>query len=488
MIKSRRILSLLMSVALVTGVLSGCGNVETKEEASASSQKEQTVATEEKKQETEVEKSDKEATEVLEVSVWSHDGSIDSVLSPLIEEFNATTGKEEGIEINYLLSGDMKTMLELAHENNELPLLANNKGGTTYEEGGMMVPISYLPGGQEFIDEWGKKTGGYSQTNKISGCDEIYSPSYTVTGAAVYYNKEMFVEAGIVDENGEAKAPESWSELLEYAKILTTGNTYGLALQLGWGSCTDYAVIRNAFNYTEEMPFTFDWDNQEVTVNCSEPLETVAKIYQNGYCVPGAESIDNDMARGYFAEGIAGMYFGYSWDIGVYTTNYTTDFEWGVSWLKADDGTDHGMMLASSGFINPTAAVMELSEEDQEKVMTVIKWFYSEEVGVPLTEAGLIFPANSEFAEKADKSNLLPQVVDYMDAMSKGRYTNIPSSFLGKVLVGDANGTKYLNDSVVALCKGEKTLDETVNAINEVFTASFKEQIAGGSLNPEDWK
>lgn len=58
----------------------------------------------------------------------------------------------------------------------------------------------------------------------------VYFLPWTIGTMILGYRADLFEEAGIVDADGNAKAPETWDEFRENAKVLTTDDRYGL----GW--------------------------------------------------------------------------------------------------------------------------------------------------------------------------------------------------------------------------------------------------------------
>ena len=62
--------------------------------------------------------------------------------------------------------------------------------------------------------------------------------------------KDLFKKNGLVDENGEAKAPTTWEEVREYAKICTNleAKEYGIALPLKWGGYASWDLLMPFFS------------------------------------------------------------------------------------------------------------------------------------------------------------------------------------------------------------------------------------------------
>ena len=482
-------------MTMICGLMTACGSggdtPSTAQQGETSKESQQSEPSKEAQTSGETEPA--AATEVLKVPFLSGDVPKDPVIQELVNKFNETTGKEQGIGIEYTVTaaGELLNTLSLGLENGELPYVYYGSKGSNMamEEGGFNIPFSLLPGGAEFVADWEAKAGSAGMWSKVTGSNEIYYLAYDNQGPALFYNKDMFVEKGIVDENGEAKPPETWDEFLKDAEILTDDEHFGLAMGLQWGSYALYHIVYNAFSMVPEGAISFDYDNLKSSFNLERPYEVIGEIYQKGYCVPGAETIDNDPARSYFSEGVAGMFLGYSWDVGVFTTQYVANFDWDLCALKNEDGTDYGIALAPAVGLVPTKKVLELSEADQEKVMTVIKWFYSDEVGARLTEEGQLSSSNPSFLEKADKSKMLPQTVKMIEIMTSGRVFAFPGKVQG---LSESNTEKslptLLNETLLDYCKGNMTIEEVKEEIESAIDLELQTEVESGTLNPDDYK
>lgn len=494
--KRVKVLSVILSMTMVCGLMAGCGAGTDGGEESGQSRQSSSVP--ETKQEQQAEESSQapdsnpETEDILKVDMWTSDASKEAVLKELVDGYNETIGKENGIELELTVSGEISNMLQLAQKDDELPLLTPAQSKISYEDGGYNLSIARLPGGEEFLKDWESKTSEYGAWNRYDGSDEIYKLVYSVGGPALYYNKDMFKEAGIVDENGEAKPPATWSEFLKDCEILTNGTTYGLALPMQWSGYAEYDIIFPAFNAVKEDVFEIDWDNMTLSFQCTEPLNVLAEIYQKGYCVPGPETIDNDPARSFFSEKVAGMFLGYSWDIGVFTSQYVAEFDWGVCELAAEDGNNYGVLCSMSNWFMPTPEALKLSEADQKKLMSVLEWLYGDEVGVALVEAGLIFPANPDFLTKANADVISEETYDLMGYLAAGRIDanawNVWERVRDNVEYENGSGALFLCNGVLRLCKGEVTLEDFIKEADDAFTKGLQKAVEEGSLNPEDYR
>ena len=63
---------------------------------------------------------------------------------------------------------------------------------------------------------------------------KVYGIPNGVDDRALFYNKDLFKRAGLVDENGQARPPRDWDELEEYAVKLTERDDKGKLKVVGF--------------------------------------------------------------------------------------------------------------------------------------------------------------------------------------------------------------------------------------------------------------
>lgn len=198
-----------------------------------------------------------------------------------------------------------------------------------------------------------------------------------VNDFALIYNKKIFKEAGIVDENGEAKAPKTWTDLVEAAKktalLDDNGNLirYGFAFTKGM----DWAVVdpflsllftnggrylsedgkSAAFNTAagrEVLSAIVDLFNQKYTDINSNVWDFTSGKVSMAFVAPWAEGIlRNEMGERFDEEvGVAPIpYFKnmgslqYSWFIGVMNASKEKEAAWDfLRWFTKDVQDDRG--------------------------------------------------------------------------------------------------------------------------------------------------
>jgi multiple sugar transport system permease protein len=117
-------------------------------------------------------------------------------------------------------------------------------------------------------------------TNPITGKKGVYAIPEGTDDRALYYNKTLFREAGIVDAQGEPKPPQTWDELLADAQKLTRYRPDGSFDRIGFIP-----------NYGNSWLYLYAWQNngefmspdgRTCTMNAQpnvEALEYMVKVY-----------------------------------------------------------------------------------------------------------------------------------------------------------------------------------------------------------------
>ncbi|MEO6507547.1 MAG: extracellular solute-binding protein [Chthoniobacterales bacterium] len=116
-------------------------------------------------------------------------------------------------------------------------------------------------------------------TDPITGERGTYGVPERVDDRALFYNKDLLKRAGYVDEQGEARPPQTWEEM---AENLTERNARGAITRLGF-----------APNYGNAWLYLYAWmnggrfmtpDRRQMTLNeppVVEALEWMTKVFRS---------------------------------------------------------------------------------------------------------------------------------------------------------------------------------------------------------------
>ncbi|MBR5218453.1 MAG: carbohydrate ABC transporter substrate-binding protein, partial [Clostridia bacterium] len=264
----KKALTLLIALVLCVGTLAGCGGTgEAKKKESA----------------------DKDD---VQIDVWSTEAGAQAIWEELVDEWNATEGDEKNIFIKWVTSTD-STKIDVAEQNGTLPHIFNVSSNQLKQfiARKSVISINELPGGEEFLKEYGQE--GQEGGNLVDG--KQYSVYMNMRTSGLAYNKDLFKQAGIVDENGEAKAPKTLSEVVEYAKKINAlgEGIYGFAFPLKFG--ITYTVTHPLSSYYDGMSAATSKDYLDLDKgtfdmsNYHEQFDWLLQMKKDGSVFPGAE-------------------------------------------------------------------------------------------------------------------------------------------------------------------------------------------------------
>ena len=337
--------------------------------------------------------------EIKEVTIWTGDSHSKNVVKSVIDEFNNNEGKKLGVKLVYTVKdGNYAQTLDAAVASGQAPDFYGCFATQKYAENGDIIALNDIKGGQEYIDSVLDEDAKKVFITPFDG--KTYKVPYYVNTFGIAYNEDLFKENGIVDEKGNAKPPETYAELREDAKKLTDASKqqYGIITPFKNGST--YGQFIN-MTFASKGVKGYDPTTGEYDYTVLEPaFNTLLDMKHDGSVYPGAESMDNDMARALFAEGKIGMIFSGSYDVAVLTSQFPAKCNWMVAPLPVED-TAHKYkqnMANSGGIVINKATVEKLGEET---TLEIFKWYHSDETLQKLYEAGVCMPYNYEVIKRA---------------------------------------------------------------------------------------
>lgn len=205
--KKRRITALLAVLAMTAGLLSGCGSSGDTGKAPAG---DTTASSEAGSQKAASGDGENAVTVWYYMETEGHQVALDQV----IQDYNASQDQYQ-VTAKYVPFADFKKQLSIGASADELPDIAilDSPDHASYVEMGI------------FEDITGKFDVGNYYEGTVNSCTvdgKLYGVPFGVNCLALYYNEDMLQAAG-------CKVPDTWDELMETAKALTTDNVTGLA-------------------------------------------------------------------------------------------------------------------------------------------------------------------------------------------------------------------------------------------------------------------
>ena len=416
------------------------------------------------------------SSEVTTVTIWTGNSHSKITMERLAQEFNEGKGKELGIQIDYqVIEGNSFAQnLELALQTGQGPdIMPKSFENKVMVGNGWIYPINDLPGGEDFL----KPFRDYFGDTNLEYKGKIYSVPTSVTTRGLIYNKDMFKAAGLVDENGEPTPPETFDEMREYAKILTdeSKNQFGIILPMKWNSWVGSDMTTLLISSVGHSGFNpvngeFDYSGLAPIIN------TYKGMIEDGSVYPGAEGLDNDAARAYFAEGIIGMKIAFSFDVGVLNDQFPAKCDWGVAPVPVVDKNNRYLQNASAGtaFCVNAASV---ETKGAEKIMAALKWISGDDVARVLYEEGANIPFDWDVVKDVKLENAKKGWKEFSELAGISHLASaMPRSDMSGYLTLD----ERIKNQVLA---GEISAEDMLKQYNEDITQATKKYY---DANPDE--
>ena len=407
------------------------------------------------------------------VKVWNNTAHTKDVATELVDEFNSTIGKEKGIKIEYTVHGsDYQKVLDIAQQTGDMPdLFYPISGIEDASKKNMVTALDEMPGGSDFIKKYeGSLRNG---VNVIDG--KTYTVPYNLTTVGIIYNKDLFKKNGIVDENGEAKAPTTWDEVAEYAKKCTNPSekVYGIAIPLKWSGYLNWEILHPWFASLGTEGYDYETGKYDYT-KLKPAFEWLMRIKNDGSAYFGAEGLDNDPARAQFAAGNVAIKLAASWDVGVLNDQFPAEIDWGVAPLPGLTGEPEYKQFCTSDVA--LAVSSKIDDSKKEKVMEVYKWFHSDDFLLTMYKEGKFIPADGSIIEGVELGENTAKGWKEFCEMSK------ISVSLPLVPVVSVEGDS-LSKVMMKMWIGETTVDAGLADITTRMNAALEKEKARGTLD-----
>jgi multiple sugar transport system substrate-binding protein len=322
------------------------------------------------------------------IRVWSAHAHEKDLRDQQVALFNEGRGKELGIKIEYqVFGGGWGEVIKTACQSGDAPdLFMPNIEVQDYVDAGFLIPISDLPGSEEFL----KQYEGSLVPNEHIFNGKVITLPYNLMTVKFIINQDLF------DKNGITDYPRTWADVRRYAKIITDnggGREYGFVFGMknNW-----VAQVYMTYLIAQSVGHAgFDNNTLQFRFSDMQPiLDSVMGMFQDGSVLPGAAGFDADQMRAQFAEGRVGMIPGASFDVGVYTTQFLAKCNWKVVPvpLASVTGTKYKEFADSMTLLGVGAS----ARKHPQKTLEVLKYFYSDECMAEMYEAGFHIPFRQE--------------------------------------------------------------------------------------------
>lgn len=337
-----------------------------------------------------------------EVEFWYYfGGNEEQVLLKQIEAFNKSQDQYK-IVSQYIPFADMKQRLSVGMMGDDLPdiVTIDNPDHASFAAAGILADIT------DKVNEWGQ-AANYLEgpMNSTIYNEKIYGLPMTTNTLAIFYNKEMFANAGIKE------FPSTWEDFKEVAKRLTTSGVYGLgfAAQKSEEGAFDFLpwLLSAGANYD-----SLNSDNGKKAFNY------LTEMIEDGSVSKEVLNLTNSDTEKQFATGQIAMMVNGSWNIAAVKAD-APDMDFGIAKFPVDQ-------LSASSLGGENIAIINGNNVDG--AWEFLKFFSEpENLGTFLQQTGYLptrTDIDSTFWEQDE--HLKPFIEQLSSAMPRGPHPKWP--------------------------------------------------------------
>ena len=428
----RKVLSVLLSVAMLSSLLVGCGsnasNPAPAGDAAADEAGDDATAS------NDATPADGEVEEITWM-FWDDLNATEDLISlgykDVVERFNKDyEGKYHVTPITTNLE-EYYTKLNALVASNETPdcfIVSPGPNLDTYVEPGVTADLTDYLKADGWMDTFNGGEGAFSQQTYDG---KIYAVPLNTAAACVFYNTEMFEKAGITtmptDWNGMLDACQKLQDAGYTPITISAGTAWCLSMLAGY-LCDSEGVDLDALNAGEAH-----WTDANVVSAVNKMLE-ISKYFQ-----PTAAGDTNDVATANFYNEEAAMLIQGSWAIGQ-INGANPDFE-DKCGVFAFPGTD-GRVIAKSDSL-----AMSATTEHKDAVIAFMKYFTDDTAQKYTAEIGGKIPVTTVEYD-ADKAPA--QLAYVMDVFSNAKST---FGFYNESMASTEAGSTF-DDAMVSIYLG----------------------------------
>jgi len=391
----------------------------------------------------------------VKLTMWVRSAT-DDFSTRLVDEYNAT--HQNQVELTVIPNDNYLQKVGSAAGANALPdvLAADVVYSPNYTSQGLYVDISDRVKGLDYADS-------LAPSHLAAGSWEgtLYAVPHKLDSSVMYYNKDLFVQAGLDPE----KPPTNFEEVLADARAITAlgGDVYGFNMGGNCGGCGVYTMFPYVWAAGEEM---LSADGK--TANFDTPLwREIFALYKTmwdeGLNPQSAMSEDGSTWQSAFLAGKVGVFAQGSPIVSEIMKQAT--FDWGVTPLMAPDGS------GTSTFVGGDVAGITRSSKNVDAAWNFLEWTLSEPAQVEIIAKNGDLPGRLDLTDNQYTSSD-PRTKLIADGVANG---HTPFALPFGDLFNNPNGpwvemmrgAIFGNDPETAIVEGQKKIQAGLDEANK---------------------
>lgn len=436
----KKVLSVLMSVAMMSTLLVGCGNSADSADAPAADSSESSDS---------AAATSSDGAEEITWMFWDDLNATEDLISlgykDVIDRFNKDyEGKYHVTPITTNLE-EYYTKLNALVASNETPdcfIVSPGPNLDVYVDPGVAADLTDDLKADGWLDTFNGGEGAFSQQTYDG---KIYAVPLNIAAACVFYNTEMFEKAGI------STMPTDWDGFIDACDKLQAAGYTPLSISAGTAWCLSmlagYLCDAEGVDLDAIDAGTAHWTDANVVAAANKMLE-LSKYFQ-----PTAAGDTNDVATANFYNEEAAMLIQGSWAI-AQINGSNPDFE-DKCGVFAFPGTN-GRVIAKSDSL-----AMSANTEHKDAVLAFMKYFTDDTAQKYTAEVGGKIPV-TKVDYDADKAPA--QLAYVMDVFSNASST---FGFYNESLASTEAGSTF-DDAMVSIYLGTP-VEEGLQTIEDFY-------------------
>ncbi|MCX5777951.1 MAG: extracellular solute-binding protein [Elusimicrobia bacterium] len=274
----------------------------------------------------------------------------------------------------------------------------------------------------------------------------IYGVPIDVSAIMIYYNKDLFKQAGLDPKN----PPQTWEAFLEAGRKLRAAGIQPFASGFSEGWLIGVFANSYAWNMLGEQGIL---DTIKGTIKYTDPrwlkvYQVFADMAKHDMFASGIATMVNKDAERTFATGKAAMALNGSWGVNVYFS-MNPNLNYGVMMPPKMSLGEYPMRIfggeGSSLNVNATSP-------NKDKAIAFLKWMTAKEQQIQLAQETKNIPSNQEAAGG------LSDILKIFAQNIKNTFESLPVSESWQV-------NNVINTDMQAIIIGEKTIDQAAAEI-----------------------
>jgi len=333
----KKVLAMILALAMGTAALSGCQTVTTEEAGETSTEPAaETAAAETGSADSMKGNGDKTINVFLYMQ--EHEKEI---YKGLIEEFVAEH-KDEIKEVVFEVTtqDEYNTKMIANMTANDMPdvFYVGPAGVRSFVDNGYILPLDDYVDAETIGKIWGTTQSIYRYDGTNVGEGSLYALPKDLSCFAFAYNADLFDAAGL--EYPDPEKPYTYDEFIEVCKALTIDKDGDGEIDQ-WGVANANQFGMTPYLYSNGVQFLSD-DMTKVNVANNEALKNALEFYTNLTLDGLTPSVDQDTALGGYQrwlDGQIGFYACGTWDVAAFMDQATFPYKWNLcGWPVGPDG------------------------------------------------------------------------------------------------------------------------------------------------------